>query len=210
MGSSWARYWTHVPCTGRQFLIHCTWEVPKLYILNSLMNIRTKGQLVAWCKAKWLHPYLHGKQNESVGSTEQLSHREDTKCRNETTGQGGAVGGSPKTLYSISSIWCVILTKFLLNKIRVNYFYSKYFLGSLTLLMKTLKQDKTRNQKQKTAKRKKQNPLIMKKQSRVVVTEKNIEFWPSGDKHHNISGNFHWSDKWQGSEMGKSSWCWNS
>ena len=75
-------------------------------MLNSLMSIRTKGQLVAWYKTKWLHPHCHGKQNEGVGSTGQLIHREDAKCRNETTGHGGAVGGSTETLYGISIIWC--------------------------------------------------------------------------------------------------------
>lgn len=81
-----------------------------------------------------------------MGSTEQLIHREDTKCRKETTAPGGAVGGSTNSIVFLA--FDVILTKFLLNKIRVNYFYSKYFLrGFEQLLMKTLKEDKTRNQK---------------------------------------------------------------
>lgn len=40
--------------------------------------------------------------------------------------------------------------------------------------------------------------------NRVVVTEKNIEFWPSWDEHHNISSNFYQSNNGPGSQMEQS------
>ena len=74
--------------------------------LTPSLHLPTQG---SW--AKWLHPHCHGKQNEGVGSTEQLIHREDTKCRKETTGRGGAVGGSTNSIVFLA--FDVILTKFL-------------------------------------------------------------------------------------------------
>lgn len=73
-GSSWTRGWTHIPCTDRQTLIHCTTkEAPSLQIFDQ--SVCSSGSAKR-AHTLWFHLYKVRNQTKliSVVTSQDLSY----------------------------------------------------------------------------------------------------------------------------------------